>query len=358
MFSGLESKSQLLKVITNMKAVFLNGPSGAAALTYGDRPEPEIEPGEVMLQVRASALNHLDLNLPRGYRGPLPRIMGCDIAGEVVQISPGADFGLKEGDRVLLDNRVKCGTCENCIQGMDQYCINQKRLGVDRDGGHAEYVTAPAVNAYRIPDSMSFTEAAAIPIVGHTAWHCLVTQGQVRPWDDVLIHAAGSGVGSMGIQIAKMMGARVITTAGSNWKLEKAKELGASEAINYRETPNISQRVKELTGGKGVDLVFDCVGADVWEESLLCLKPGGRLVITGVTSGARANMNLSILQGHPLHLMGSGGRSRRTFGDMMKMVNQGALRGIVGRVFPLEEVAEAHRVMEARDFFGKLVIES
>jgi alcohol dehydrogenase len=162
----------------------------------------------------------------------------------------------------------------------------------------------------------------------------------------------------MAIQIAKMMGARVITTAGSNWKLEKAKELGANEAINYRETPNISQQVKELTGGKGVDLVFDCVGADVWEESLLCLKPGGRLVITGVTSGARANMNLSILQGRPLHLMGSGGRSRRTFGDMMKMVNQGALHGIVGRVFPLEEVAEAHRIMEARDFFGKLVIES
>jgi NADPH:quinone reductase-like Zn-dependent oxidoreductase len=211
-----------------MKAVFLDGPNGAAVLTYGDRPEPELEPGEVMLRVRASALNHLDLNLPRGYSGPLPRIMGCDIAGEVVQISPGAGFGLKEGDRVLLDNRVKCSTCENCIQGMDQYCINQKRLGVDRDGGHAEYVTAPAVNAYRIPDSMSFTEAAAIPIVGHTAWHCLVTQGQVRPWDDVLIHAAGSGVGSMAIQIAKMLGARVITTAGSNWKLEKAKELGAN----------------------------------------------------------------------------------------------------------------------------------
>jgi NADPH:quinone reductase-like Zn-dependent oxidoreductase len=341
-----------------MKAVFLNQPGGPGALAYGDRPEPEIEPGEVMLRVRASALNHLDLGLLRNYRGPLPRIMGCDIAGEIVQISPEANAGLKEGDRVLLDNRVKCGVCENCVQSADQYCTNQKRLGVDRDGGHAEYATAPAVNAYKIPDAMSFTEAAAIPIVGHTAWHCLITQGQIRPWDDVLIHAAGSGVGSMGIQIAKMIGARVITTAGSDWKLEKAKELGADEAINYRETPNLSQKVKELTDGKGVDLVFDCVGADVWEESLLCLKPGGRLVITGVTSGARANMDLSILQGRPLHLMGSGGRSRRTFGDMMKMVNQGTLHGIVGRVFPLEEVAEAHRVMEARDFFGKLVIES
>ena len=149
-----------------------------------------------------------------------------------------------------------------------------KRHGVDLDGGHAEYVTAPAINAHRIPDSMSFTEAAALPIAAPTAWHCLVTQGQIRPWDDVLIQAAGSGVGSMGIQIAKMFGARVITTAGSDWKLEKAKTLGADEVINYRETPEISRRVKELTGGRGVDLVFDVVGADVWEENLLCLKPG------------------------------------------------------------------------------------
>jgi len=265
---------------------------------------------------------------------------------------------LKVGDRVLLDNRTKCGACPSCLQGLDQYCANQKRLGVDLDGGHAEYVTAPAINAHRIPDSMSFTEAAALPIAAHTAWHCLVTQGQIRPWDDVLIQAAGSGVGSMGIQIAKMFGARVITTAGSDWKLEKAKELGADEVINYHEVANFSERVKELTDGKGVDLVLDCVGADVWEQNLLSMKQGGRLVITGVTSGTRTNMDLSILHGRPLHLMGSGGRSQRTFVDMMKVVNNGALRGVVGRVFPLDGVAEAHRVMDQRDFFGKLVIES
>ena len=343
-----------------MKAVYIDEHGGPEALTLGDRPEPEVGPGEVMLRVGGSALNHLDLGLRAGrsYRGPLPRIMGCDMAGEVVNISPDSQTDLKVGDRVLLDNRVKCGACSPCVQGNDQYCTNQLRLGVDLDGGHAEYVTAPAINAYKVPDSMSLTEAAALPIAAHTAWHCLVTQAQIRPWDDVLIQAAGSGVGSMGIQIAKMFGARVITTAGSDWKLEKAKELGADEVINYRETTNISQTVRELTDGQGVDLVFDVVGADVWEESLLSLKAGGRLVITGVTSGARTNMDLSILQGRPLHLMGSGGRSRRTFGDMMKMVNQGELKGIVGRVFPLEEVAEAHRVMEARDFFGKLVIES
>ena len=343
-----------------MKAVFIQQHGGPEALTYGDRPEPEVSPGEVMLRVRASALNHLDLNLRdgRSYRGALPRILGCDVAGEVVTASPEVNTDIKVGDRVLIDNRVKCGACENCRLGLDQYCTSQQRIGVDLDGGHAEYVTAPARNAYKIPDAMGFTEAAALPIAGHTAWHCLVTQAQVRPWDDVLVHAAGSGVGSMGIQIAKMVGARVITTAGSDWKLDKARELGADEVINYRETPDFSDRIREFTDGRGVDLVFDCVGADVWEQSLLALKPGGRLVITGVTSGSRTSMDLSILQGRPLHLMGSGGRSQRTFADMMKVVHHGALHGIVGRVFPLEEVSHAHRTMEDRDFFGKLVIES
>lgn len=297
-----------------MKAVFIEEHGGPESLTYGDRSEPEVGPGEVMLRVRASALNHLDLNLRAGrtYQGPLPRILGCDIAGEIAGLSPDAQTDLKLGDRVLLNNRVMCGTCDNCRLGLDQYCAGQKRIGVDLDGGHAEYVTAPAANAHRIPDSMGFTEAAALPIVAHTAWHCLITQAQVRPWYDVLIQAAGSGVGSMGIQIAKMVGARVIATAGSDWKLHKAKELGADEVINYRETSDFSESVRGLTGGKGVDLVFDCVGADVWEQSLMCLKPGGTLVITGVTSGARANMDLSILQSRPLHLMGSGGRSQRT----------------------------------------------
>ena len=162
----------------------------------------------------------------------------------------------------------------------------------------------------------------------------------------------------MALQIARMVGARVIVTAGSDWKLEKAKGWGAWAGINYRETARLSQRVMELTGGEGVDLVFDVVGAAVWEESMRCLKPGGRLVITGVTSGARTMMDLSLLQGRPLHLMGSGGRTRRSFGDLMKMVHQGELRGIVGQTFPLPAVAQAHRVMESRDFYGKLVIEN
>ena len=342
-----------------MKAVYLQEPGGPEAMVYGDLPDPEVAPGEVMLRVHGSALNRADMGMrSRGRSGQGPRIMGMDVAGEVASISPDANTTLQVGDRVLLENRVKCHACEYCVDGNDQYCTTQLRIGVDLDGGHAEYITAPAINAYKIPDGMSYAEAAAIPLAGHTAWQCMVVQGQVKPWDDVLIQAAGSGVASMAIQIAKMVGARVITTAGSGWKLEEAKKWGADEVINYRETDNISERVKELTDGKGVDLVFDVVGADVWEQNLLSLKSGGRLVITGVTSGARADINLSILQGRPLHLMGSGGRTRRSFGDLMKCVNNGELKGIVGQTFPLTEVPEAHRVMESREFFGKLVIES
>ena len=342
-----------------MKAVYLQEPGGPEALVYGDRPQPEVAPGEVMLRVHGSALNRADMGLRnRGRSGQTPRILGMDVAGEVVAISPDANTNLRVGDRVLLENRVKCHRCEFCVDGNDQYCTTQQRIGVDLDGGHAEYITAPAINAYPIPDAMTYAEAAAIPLAGHTAWQCMVVQGQVRSWDDVLIQAAGSGVASMAIQIAKMVGARVITTAGSDWKLAEAQKWGADEVINYRETANISQRVRELTDGKGVDLVFDVVGADVWEQNMLSLKPGGRLVITGVTSGARTDMDLSILQGRPLHLMGSGGRTRRSFGDLMKCVHNGELKGIVGQTFPLADVAEAHRVMESREFFGKLVIES
>ena len=339
-----------------MKAVYINEAGGPEVMIYGDRPNPEPEPGELLIRVRSSAINFADLGVrSRGATSGFPRILGLDMAGEVVQAGRDS-LGFQAGDRVLVDNRVKCGRCENCLQGVDQYCTEQKRLGADLDGGHAEYCVVPAINAYRFSDDMTFEEAAALPIAGHTAWHCVMTRGQLQPWEDILIQAAGSGVGSTGIQIAKHIGARVITTAGSDWKLERAKELGADEVINYNDTPNFSDRVMELTNGRGVDMVFDVVGAAVWDQNLRSLKAGGRLVITGTTSGNRTDMDLSILQGRPLTLMGSGGRPRRTFGEMMKVVNAGGLRGVVGRTFPLAEAAEAHRTMASRDFFGKLVL--
>jgi len=342
-----------------LKAVFISEFGGVDKLIYGDRPDLTASPGEVVLQVRASALNHLDLGVRSGrgrVPGDLPRILGCDMAGEIAQIGPGVmGFGL--GDRVLVDNRLKCDACDQCLQGLDQFCRKQLRVGVDVDGGHAEFCKIPAVNVYKFRESMSFEEAAAIPLAFHTAWHCLMMRGQLQPWETILIQAGGSGVGSAGIQIAKRIGARVITTAGSDEKLARAKELGADEGINYRTTLDFSQRVMELTDGQGVDMVLDVVGAAVWEQNQLSLRAGGRLVITGSTSGTQTNMDLSIITGRPLTLMGSGGRTRRSFGEMMSVINRGELTGVVGQIFPLRDVARAHQVMESREFYGKLVIQ-
>ena len=342
-----------------MKAVYIAEYGDVDKLVYGDRPDPVAGPGEVVLRVRASALNHLDLGLRSGVGrapGGLPRILGCDMAGEVAHVGPGVT-GFEEGDRVLVDNRTKCDACQPCLLGQDQHCHNQLRIGVDLDGGHAEYCKVSALNVHKVRQSMSFEEAAAIPLAFHTAWHCLMVRGQLQPWETIFIQAGGSGVGSAAIQIAKRIGARVITTAGTDEKLDKAKELGAEEGINYRNTLEFSLRVKELTDGQGADMILDVVGAAVWEQNLLSLRAGGRLVITGTTSGAQTDMNLSILQGRPLTLMGSGGRPRRSFGEMMSVINRGELHGVVGQVFSLQEVARAHQVMESRDFYGKLVIQ-
>lgn len=342
-----------------MKAIYLKCPGDMAGVVYGDRPDPAPRPGEVLLRVRSSALNHADLNLIAGETttAPLPRIFGMDMAGEVVQINQTTD-SLSEGDRVLVDNRIKCNTCEACLAGFDEYCVNQIRLGSNIDGGHAQYCVIPVGNAHRIPDWMDFDEAASLPVATHTAWHCLVVRGNLQPWDDILIHAAGSGVGSAALMIAKHIGARTIVTAGSDWKLDRARELGATEGINYNTVPNFSQRVRDLTGGKGVDIIFDNVGAEVWDESLASLKPGGRLVITGTHTGANYGLNLRLLSNIPLTLIGSGGRSRRSFSEMMRVVKRGGIRGVVSKTFPLENAVEAYRSMEERNFFGKLVLKT
>lgn len=341
-----------------MRAVYISEHGGVDKLIYGARPDPVPSQGEVVLRVQASALNHLDLGLRSGFGrtpGNLPRILGCDMAGEIAEIGQGVT-GLELGDRVLVDNRVKCDSCEACLHGRDQYCVNQIRIGVDIDGGHAEYCKVPSINVYRFRHSMSFEEAAAIPLAFHTAWHCLIIRGKLQPWETILIQAGGSGVGSAAIQIAKYIGANVITTAGTDEKLTRARDLGADGTINYRKNEEFSDDVAELTDGQGVDMVLDMVGASVWDQNMLSLRAGGRLVLTGTTSGSQANMNLSVLQGKPLHIMGSGGRTRRSFGEMMSVINRSNLHGVVGQVFPLQEVAKAHKMMESRSFYGKLVI--
>jgi len=342
-----------------VKAVYIEEYGGIDKLVYGDRPEPTVGPGEALIRVRAAALNHLDLFARAGLNAVsvdgFPRILGCDISGEVALVGDGVG-GVAEGDRVLVDYIIRCNECKYCLMGRDELCANPRNIGVNLDGGYAEYAKVPQDYVHVIPDWLSFDEAAAIGVVGRSVWRCLITRAQLKPGEDILITAAGSGVGSAAIQLAKRIGARVITTAGTDEKLEKARELGADEAINYVKDERYSDRVKALTEGEGVDVVLDSVGASIWDENFKSLKAGGRLVNCGVTGGHRASLRIGTMFIKGITLLGVGMDSKAEFADMMRLVRLGGLRGVVGKTFHLKDAAEAHKVMESRNFFGKLIL--
>lgn len=342
-----------------MKAIYIREQGDVDKMLYGDLPEPTPGPGEVLVRLHAAALNHLDVYARSGGNrvrvGPFPHILGSDMAGEVAALGPGVE-SVKAGQRVVVDYVIKCGKCDFCVLGRDELCRRVVNMGIHVAGSYAQYVKAPFPNVHPIPDSLSFEEAAAIPLVFHTAWHCLVTRAALNPGETVLINAAGSGVGSAGIQIARAFHCRVLVTAGSDAKIDRAKSLGAEAGVNYTSTLAFSKAIQDMTSGEGVDIVFDSVGAPVWEESFTSMKIGGRFVTCGVTAGHVASLHLGRLFTRGLTVMGSGGRSRQEFVDFMRLVHRGALRGVVGRVFPLEEAGAAHKLMEDRDFFGKIVL--
>ncbi len=343
-----------------MKANYIEEQGDIEVLTYGDLPEPTPGPDDLLIRVRATALNHLDTFARAGRNGVkidrFPHVLGCDLAGEVAEVGSNVD-GFSTGDRVLADYTIRCGVCSACHSGRDEFCIDSKSIGVNVDGGYAEYVAIPAVNAHVIPSSLSFDEAAAIPLVYKTVWHCLMTRCDMKPGEDVLIMAAGSGVGSAAIRFCKTMGARVITTASTEEKLAKAREIGADETINYVDEPKFSKRVRKLTNGKGADLIFDSVGTDVWDENIKSLRPGGRLVNCGVTSGHRASIRIGHMfsQGHSYFGASTGNKS--DFANVMRLVRQGKIRGVISQTFPLAAAADAHRAMQDRNVFGKLVLQ-
>lgn len=342
-----------------MKAVYIEEQGDVDKLQYGDLPDPTPGPGEVLVRVHAAALNHLDIYARSGGNrvrvGPFPHIPGSDMAGEVAGIGEGVP-NVHIGQRVVIDYVVRCGTCDSCITGEDAFCREQRDMGIHLPGGYAQYVKVPFQNIHSIPDWLGYEEAAAIPLVFHTAWHCLVTRAQLRPGETVLVNAAGSGVGTAGVQIARAFHCRVLVTAGSDDKVAKARELGAEDGVNYRDTPEFGRTIRDMAGGDGVDVVFDSVGTAVWDESFASMTVGGRLVNCGVTSGHMANLHLGRLFTRGLTILGSGRRSHREFNDFMRLVHRGALRGVIEKVFPLEQARDAHRLMEDRNFFGKIVL--
>ncbi len=340
-----------------MKAVFISKHGGLETLRYGERPTPEPGKGEVLVRVRACALNHLDLWVRMGLPGvkiPLPHILGCDIAGTVEALGRGVR-GIARGERVVVAPGLRCGRCKFCQSGWDSLCDQYTIMGYRVDGGYAEFAVCPKENIIPVSGKYSFEEWASVPLVFLTAYHMLLTRAGLKKGETVLIHAAGSGIGSAAIQVARLLGARVITTAGSDAKLKRAKRLGAHETINYRKK-NFVDRVKKLTKGRGVDVVFEHVGPATFTGSVASLAKGGRLVTCGATSGPKIEIDLRFLFVRHLSLLGSYMGGHKELLEVIRQVEKGRLKPVVDSVFPLREARAAQARMENRQHFGKILL--
>src|SRR5271166_5164509 len=338
-----------------MKAVRIHQFGEPEVLMYEDVPDPRPRQDQVLVRVRACALNHLDVWVRKGLPGvKLPHILGSDVAGEVVEQGEYVS-GFKAGQRVLLAPMHYCGHCEKCVAGLQNQCRHFTALGNAVDGGNCELIAAPAANVIPIPDSLDFVQAASVPLVFLTAWHMLVGRAGIRPGQTVLVLGASSGVGMAAIQIAKLFHCRVITTAGDEAKLEKGRVLGADYGINhYRQ--KISEEVRKITNKEGVDIVLEHVGAATWDESVRSLKNAGTLVTCGATTGPNVGIDLRHLFARQLTLLGSYMGTMAELHEVLRHVFSGRLKPVVDRVFPRQEIRAAHEYLEKSQMFGKVVV--
>lgn len=340
-----------------MRAVYFQSHGPPEVLEAGDLPEPPVGAGDVRIRVRACALNHLDLWVRQGWPGlklAMPHVLGSDVAGVVESV--GADVrDLKPGAEVVVAPGLSCGRCRECLAGRDNHCPAYHVIGEHVRGGYAELVTVPRANVLDKPASLTFEQAACIPLVFLTAHQMLVVRANLQRDETVLVQAAGSGVGSAAVQIARLVGARVIATAGSDPKLDRARELGAHETINY-ERQDVYAEVKRLTGGRGVDVVVEHVGAATWPKSLASLGRRGRLVCCGATTGYDVRIDLRHLFMKHQTILGSTMGSKAELFEILRLVGEGRLRGVLDRSLPLAEARTAHRLLEERAHFGKVVL--
>jgi NADPH:quinone reductase-like Zn-dependent oxidoreductase len=341
-----------------VKALVFHEFGGPDKLKYADVPDPKIRPNEVLVRVRACALNHLDLFVREGIpalKTPLPFWTGCDIAGEIAEV--GADVqGVKVGTRVAVNPNLTCGRCEFCQQGEDSLCVRYGILGEHAHGGLAEYVAVRGDNVLPLPDRVPFEEAASFVLTNMTAWRMVVTQAQVRPGQDVLVIGVGGGVSSTAVQIARLCGARVIVTSSDDAKLEKARALGAEVGINYKKHPDWAKQVFEASGKRGVDVVIENVGAATWKDSIRSLKGGGRLVTCGSTSGPVGETLIPLVFWKQVHIIGSTMATRKEFNDVMGQFFAGRLKAIIDEVVPLKDGPAAQQRLAEGKQFGKIVL--
>ena len=342
-----------------MKAVRIHEHGGIEKLRYEDSEEPRLSaPNEVIVALKAAALNHIDIWNRLGVTGvvfPMPHILGADGAGVVVEV--GAESGnVQTGDEVCLYPATGCGRCEFCLTGRDFMCIRVRVLGERLEGTYAEYVKLPAENCFPIPAGMSFGEAAAFPLVFVSVWRMLITNARLKPGESLLVLGIGGGVAGAALQIAKQIGAHVIVTSGSDEKLELARTLGADHGINHRRD-DFTKDVGVLTGDRGVDVVLDCVAGEVWQKSLAVLTRGGRLVTCGATAGDLPDTDLTAIFSKHLKIYGSTLGSREEFRRVLSFLGISRIRPIIDSVFPLQEGAAAQRRLEEGKQFGKVLLQ-
>jgi len=338
-----------------MKAVQFSEHGERDVIGYAERDEPTRDEGEVVVDVKAAALNHLDVWTRRGLPGvelEMPHVPGSDAAG-VVRDGGGTRFD--EGDRVAVWSGVACGDCEFCRDGDEPLCVSYRIIGEHLPGVHAERACVPAENLVRVPEGVGWETAAAAPLVFGTAWRMLVTRAELRAGENVLVLGASGGVGHACVQIARHAGATVYATAGSDEKAEAARELGATEVFNYTDE-SFADRVREETDGRGVDVVVDHVGKETWRDSLGSLAKGGRLVTCGATTGGDATTDVNRIFWNQLDVLGSTMATRGEADDVLSLVWEGALEPRVRATLPMSEAEEGHRMLEQRDGFGKVVL--
>jgi len=341
-----------------VKAVSFARYGGAEVLDYGTVEDPVPRQGEALIAVEACGVNHFDIDLREGTSRielNLPHIPGLEVVGRIAEVRSEAEH-LPVGTRVLVRYEHGCHNCRQCRSNQANLCSRTQMFGVNRPGGYAQFTIANAVDLMPVSDVLSASEWAATQIAFGTAWHMLVTRAGVRVGETVLINAAGSGVSSAATQIAVLSGAEVIVTAGSQHKLDRARQFGAKHGINYTDDA-LYEAVMDLTHGRGVDLVIDHVGGSIFTDSLRVLRPGGRLVTCGGHAGESASLDLIELFRSERQILGCRTWTRAELEDVFALIDERQLQPVVDKTFPLSQCGDAQQYLASRQHYGKVVIE-